>query len=409
MHIITENIRTIENSIYNSISQCLGEGESITTNRLFDFYLSQGSKKLKWPKNTYVEVKYRLIYDTFSKIQNLYDNSDAERLIVIVITEDNTINQVFRTNNALSGRNIEVITYQNFINDLPVKIDDTATGKTDNPIDAYTTDRNKSIILKAKEALIQNRICLFLGAGVSASAGIVTWNNLLEQLCVKKGLAKIDSDIDIDSVIKGRYIIDEYKKQQKEMPDEFYNDMKSILYANTHSSSLIDAIADLVVKSNVDSIISYNYDDLVEQKVKKAKECYSVYDKSRPEHGNALQVYHVHGFIPQNGAWSPIVLGEKEYHKIYQEAYNWGNVEQLHSLCRNVCFFIGLSMNDPNLRRLIDVSIDGSEIEPVHYAFLRRIEYDVPFMEKIMRGFGVNCIWYDEHGDLPKLIKSLIK
>ena len=402
-----ENIKTIENNIFNSISQCLEEGESITASRLFDFYLPQGSKKLKWPKNTYVEVKYRLIYDTLSKIQDLYDNSNAERLIVILITEENTINQIFRTRNILLGRDIEVITYETFNDNLPIKADDTATGKTDNPFDAYTIDRNKSIVLKAKEALKQNRICLFLGAGVSASAGVVTWNNLLEHLCVKKGLAKIDSDI--DSVIKGRYIIDEYKKQQKEVPEEFYNDMKSILYANTHSSPLIDAIADLVVKSNVESIISYNYDDLVEQKIKKTKECYSVYDKSRPEHGNALQVYHVHGFIPQNGAWSPIVLGEKEYHKIYQEAYNWGNVEQLHSLCRNVCFFVGLSMNDPNLRRLIDVSIDGSEIEPVHYAFLRRIEYDVPFMEKIMRGFGVNCIWYDKHEDLPKLLKSLIR
>ena len=103
------------------------------------------------------------------------------------------------------------------------------------------------------------------------------------------------------------------------------------------------------------------------------------------------------------------MLGEKEYHKVYQEAYNWGNVEQLHALCRNVCFFIGLSMRDPNLRRLIDISNDGGEIERVHYAFLRKSENDVPFMEKIMRGFGVNCIWYDEHEDLPRMIYGLIR
>ena len=164
----------------------------------------------------------------------------------------------------------------------------------------------------------------------------------------------------------------------------------------------------MIVKSNMESIISYNYDDLVEQEVRKLKACHSVYDKSRPIDGDNLYVYHVHGFIPQDGDWSPIVLGEKEYHKIYQESYNWGNVEQLHALCRSVCFFIGLSMTDPNLRRLIDISIDGGEIEPVHYAFLRRIEYNVPFMEKTMRGFGVNCIWYDKHEELPDLIESLL-
>ena len=66
-------------------------------------------------------------------------------------------------------------------------------------------------------------------------------------------------------------------------------------------------------------------------------------------------------------------------------------------------------MTDPNLRRLIDISLDGSDNDPVHYAFLRRIEYNVPFMETMMRGFGVNCIWYDEHKDLPYLLDDLVK
>ena len=270
---------------------------------------------------------------------------------------------------------------------------------------------------KAKNALKNNKISLFLGAGVSASAGVVAWDSLLEQLCIKKGVGKIDGDI--NSVVKGRYIIDEYidEKRQKDknskkdevIPDEFYQDMRSILYASTRDSLLIKSLAKLIKKCKIESIISYNYDDLVEQEVKKINPCYSVYSKARPIDDDSYPIYHVHGFIPKDGDWSEIVLGEKEYHKIYQESYNWGNVEQLHALCRSTCFFIGLSMTDPNLRRLIDISIEGSEIEPVHYAFLRRIEYNVPFMEKIMRGFGVNCIWYDNHEDLPKLLDSLIK
>lgn len=245
-----------------------------------------------------------------------------------------------------------------------------------------------------------------MGAGVSASAGVVTWDNLLEQLCVKKEINKIDSDI--DSVIKGRYIIDEYKKKGK-IPDEFYYDMRGILYANTHSSKLIESIANLINTCRIESIISYNYDDLVEQEVNKTNRCYPVYAKTRPVEGNNFYIYHVHGFIPKNGIWSDIVLGEREYHKIYQESYNWGNVEQLHALCRSSCLFIGLSMTDPNLRRLIDISIDGGEVEPVHFAFLRRIEYNIQLTEKILRGFGINCVWYDRYEDLPNLINALTK
>ena len=66
-------------------------------------------------------------------------------------------------------------------------------------------------------------------------------------------------------------------------------------------------------------------------------------------------------------------------------------------------------MTDPNLRRLIDISIDGGEVEPVHFAFLRRIEYNIQLTEKILRGFGINCVWYDRYEDLPNLINALTK
>ena len=121
-----------------------------------------------------------------------------------------------------------------------------------------------------------------------------------------------------------------------------------------------------------------------------------------------MPVYHVHGYIAESGEHSDLILGEQEYHDVYAESYNWGNVEQLHALCRTTCFFIGLSMADPNLRRLLDISNKGSDVEPAHYVFLRRIEYNIPFTETIMRGFGVNCIWYDNHEDLPRILEELI-
>ena len=407
MEIDTTSIKgeTFEKDVFRLISECLSQDEGIIFGGEFDFLLPDGVKKLKWPKNTAVEIKYRLIYNSFSKIREIYDRIQPSKLIVVVINEN--VTSLRLTNNArMSRRQIEVISYQDLYKKASaIGISNTDYAKEGNSGNKYLDNVDANIQEKIKGVLKRDKISIFLGAGVSASAGVVTWNSLLEQLCIKKGLPKIDSDI--ESVIKGRYIIDAYKKQQKEIPDDFYIDMRNILYANIHSSKLINSIAKLIATSNIESIISYNYDDLVEQKVNEEKPCYSVFDKSRPIDGSSLHVYHVHGFIPQNGDWSPIVLGEKEYHQIYQESYNWGNVEQLHALCRSACLFIGLSMNDPNLRRLIDISNDGGEVEPVHYAFLRKIEYDVPFMEKVMRGFGVNCVWYDRHEELPELLKSL--
>lgn len=397
------DIRTIENNIFHNISQYLDDAEEICASPYFSFHLPKGCKKLNWPQNTYVEIKYRLIYDSFTKIRNIFDSLNAEKLVVIVIIGDEFVNPIRNSN--IPQRKINVVTYEKFITQLQKK--SRVTKNKNNSNIKLNNYQEEDIIDKARKAYKNNKVSLFLGAGVSASAGIVTWDNLIEQLCIIKGTTKIDSDI--DSVIKGRYIVDMYKDEKQHISESFYNDMKEILYANIHPSQLIISIAKLVNEGNVESIISYNYDNLVEQEISKTKLCYPVYDKSRPIKGNSLHIYHVHGFIPQEGEWSPIVLGEKEYHKIYQESYNWGNVEQLHALCRNICFFIGLSMKDPNLRRLIDISIDGSEVEPIHYVFLRRIEYDVPFMEKVMRGFGINCIWYDKHEDLPNLLNNLTK
>ena len=398
-------LSTIERSIFDSILHCLEKGETIVAGSEFELYLPNGLKKLNWPHRTYVDIKYRLIYDSIDKIRYEFDNSDANKLVVVVIAENDLEYKIFRAGNSLSGRNIDFYLYDELICKLSSK---RSTHKvTEEEIDLYNKSKDSSVLSKAKNAIIDNKVSLFLGAGVSASAGVVTWDSLLERLLKKKGLPPIKSDV--DGITKGRYIIDAYKKQNDIIPDEFFKDMRTILYSDTHPSELIDSIAYLISKGNVESVISYNYDDLVEQKVKKYKRCYSVYDKSRPNNSNSINIYHVHGFIPKFGPWSPIVLGEKEYHKVYQEAYNWGNVEQLHSLCRNVCLFIGLSMRDPNLRRLIDISNDGGEIERVHYAFLRKGDYDVPFMEENMRGFGVNCIWYDNHDDLPRMIRDLLQ
>ncbi len=408
---IQQMMETYEKKIYSLISKCLKEDEKIGFDKIFDFNLPEGVQALNWPKKTFIVIKYRLMGYAINRLTHNYDTVHPCKLIIIVIDAPDNYLESFRTHTSildkLPGRNIDFISYNDFLN----LIESSSISKDDidkSVDDQYNTGHRDKIIQGAKDALKNNKISLFLGAGVSADAGVVTWDNLLQQLCIKKGLSKIDCDI--ESTVKGRYIIDAYKNINNTIPDDFYRDMRSILYAKTRTSKLIKSIATLITSSNIESIISYNYDDLLEQEINNYfnKHCDSVYDKTSPNDSNNLLVYHVHGYIPEKGKWSSIVLGEREYHKIYQESYNWSNVEQLHALCRSTCFFIGLSMSDPNLRRLIDISLDGSDIDPVHYAFLRRIEYNVPFMEKMMRSFGVNCIWYDNHKDLPDLLRSLL-
>lgn len=402
-------IGTYEQNVYAILKACLTEKESVTLHPQFDFYAPKGIRLLNWPAKTAVEVKYRLIYDTLPKIKFLYDqkSDDVEHLVVVFFEPISPFSLHFLYDNkGIHGRNIIIKSYDDLYKEAG-KPDLKKGNEYDNTINQEFRDKTFS---RAKDAFKNNKISLFLGAGVSASAGVVTWKSLLEQLCVKHNISRIDSDI--DEIIKGRIIVDEYNEGNKLSPI-FYEDMKDILYSNLYPRRpLIKTIAKLIEQApQLESVISYNYDNLVEQEVSKVKPCSPIYDKSRNDNAETIKVYHVHGFISQEDKknYSQIVLGEKEYHKIYQEAYNWGNVEQLHALCRSTCFFIGLSMNDPNLRRLLDISSEtGSEVEPTHYVFLREIEYNIPIMEKIMRSFGILCIWYKHHKDLPGILEKLM-
>ena len=119
----------------------------------------------------------------------------------------------------------------------------------------------------------------------------------------------------------------------------------------------------------------------------------------------------------ESGQPEDIVLTEDDYHQVYSEVFDWSNVEQLHALTRCTCFFIGLSLNDPNLRRLLEIAQRGSSKSVRHYVFLERkseyeiiekAEKDFQIRENMLADLGLNVIWYkgnDEHKELPELLK----
>ena len=173
----------------------------------------------------------------------------------------------------------------------------------------------------------------------------------------------------------------------------------------------------MVSTRKIESIITYNYDDLIETALTQNNiEVASLFSKSRSLK-EEIPVYHVHGLIPEKtpDVQSTPVLSEEEYHAIYSDSYHWSNVEQLHALDRNTCFFIGLSMTDPNLRRLLDISHKESDKETHHFAFLKREklyasdkqheknEMHFRIIEIQLEDLGVNVLWYEDYKEIPEI------
>lgn len=165
----------------------------------------------------------------------------------------------------------------------------------------------------------------------------------------------------------------------------FISAVKDALYSSQRTSSpLIESITNLCIPkrsgAKVKSIITYNFDDLIEESLSKVKLEYKTIYRDEEQHdSDELPIYHVHGFIPGRESFdreASLVFSEEAYHKVYSEPYHWSNLVQLATLRENNCLMIGLSLSDPNLRRLLEIAAQKQSKNCRHYAFIQRLSND---------------------------------
>lgn len=317
--------------------------------------------------------------------------------------------------------------------------------------------RNNSIYLEKRKRYVEqlhvqyenDNIVLFLGAGASNEAKIATWHTLISELFV----ALIDKQlianhIQIEKKDKKK-IVKEVINQNGNSPllqtrflrNGFENDfeelVREILYKNAvESSDLLEEIGQLCIpnrgKLGVRAIINYNFDDLVEKNLKRLRVKYhSIYGEGMIPDADELGIYHVHGFLPQekenyeNLTKSLLVFSEEGYHKLMLEPYNWANISQLNYMINNTCLFIGLSMTDPNMRRLLEIAAQKrteNDGDCQHYAIMRRFRMkesaevdsiksfervNETLQESFFKELGVNVIWIDDFSDIPIILKQI--
>ena len=127
-----------------------------------------------------------------------------------------------------------------------------------------------------------------------------------------------------------------------------------------------------------------------------------------------------------------LVFAEEGYHRLFGDPYSWSNLVQLGLLRDATCLMIGLSLTDPNLRRLLEVSAKRNE-KFYHYAILPRLNIDkfvvaktgLPaikarpaaverfltvhhqLQEDLFAELRVKIIWIEDFSEIPPLINSL--
>ena len=200
------------------------------------------------------------------------------------------------------------------------------------------------------------RLALFVGAGISMGCGLPSWNE-----CVARVLAatwKSQPDL-IELLLSDRNILATRYARQK-AGERFNRIVHGALYeGEIEISRCVRAIA----RSGIRHICNFNFDDLIaEALLTEGVDC-QIAAPGEPFSASqeGITVYHPHGILPrfysgQELDSSKIVFSEDDYHNLYSDPYSWANIAQLSLLTSNSVLFIGLSMQDPNLRRLIDIA-----------------------------------------------------
>lgn len=404
----------------------------------------------------YVNVARKKPYDFYDrvmqKLSNLSENDCILLITNIVVPEK--VRSKFGQNIIIWDKEDlferiepEASYAQYLINPQQALIEDLVT--TDDSDQQRNKEREK-YIKHAKDVFRNEDMVLFLGAGVSIDGGIPLWGTLIKTLHVymlnrltqDKGLSfeqqqmikELASDNEMESpLMQMRYIKAAFSNE------EYYKLVHSALY--DHDINLDTELLNMIVKIStpqraycgIKSIITYNFDDLLERKFAQKDIQYNIIsDESDRQIFNKLNVYHVHGYLPSDyteiSSEPNLIFSEEDYHRVYRDAYSWSNLTQLNALRENTCLFIGCSLTDPNLRRILDVAARNGET-PRHFAFLkknkiRKQNNNEAVNENVMeiyqkiddniqaayyKKLGLNIIWIDDFKEIPDILNGFLE
>lgn len=375
---------------------------------------------------------------------------------------------------------------------------------------------------RLRRATEEHGLVVYAGAGLSRSAGLPSWDELLQDLfdravgrsadqatadAAREQLRRLP-DGKLQPLVLGRLLKDQLGLKLRETVRDSL--LAKIAPARAPGgplptvadlmprldTPLFDAVATLVgaaaTRGVLRGIVTYNYNDLLETALeRKGLASTPVLSPLRAAGLGVVPVYHVHGYLPltreaaerrlgeqdvvraarlpepgrhvfrclafqgrtpaevadlygRPEAWvddvygkavdsmaagadpneveveDNFVLSEDEYHQEYAEPFRWSNVVQTSLLRCHTAIFIGISLTDPNHRRLIDLTrragsvaprvaiLSQSDLRDASRSPLHELTSVVRRMDRLtLEKLGVEAIQVEGHNAVPSVVNAL--
>lgn len=262
------------------------------------------------------------------------------------------------------------------------------------------------------EQIYRGNTILFVGAGLSAGAGLPRWHELMCQM--------------IDWAEKNNIELDEYKEEFLKLIEErefllvaeelrdsmgngfFEKFMRSIFRDNTKRPSLAHTILPEIPFA---ALLTTNYDVLLE----------SAYTQYRGVHphtcthadtpklvelnkNNEFYILKMHGDIDQFGT---VIVGRSDYRQLMFKNKAYHDFLKTLFMTRTV-FFVGFSLTDPDLMLLLDeLGTIFKSYGGRHYALMNTKEAGIIKRKSFERHYNIQIIPYEATEGHPEVKQIL--
>lgn len=260
---------------------------------------------------------------------------------------------------------------------------------------------------------------LVLGAGINCEYGAKDRKGLISSLnrefykdddrLIEESKHYVGDELFVSSKILKTNGFDVYKSLNAEL--YLFKEAKSF---NDPSSTLYHCV-DYITRHPGTNVITYNYDTNLEYLLKKRSLLYcTVYDENSFVTKNAVcSIYHVHGLLPfdkydESKFTDSLIFNESEYYYLYNNPYSWNIAKQVHDFTFNTCIFIGISLTDPNMKRLLELSANYLKF---NFIFLKKEDAYSPntFRDLTNYYFTYDLIplWIGDYSEIGSLLDRI--
>ena len=386
---------------------------------------------LKKPKNVNLKLEQiekefgkniNVVIISVSSIESPIKNLEKEKTYGIEFWGEDELKKLVKDNMIYYSNSLDISRLYNnkYVEEIEKKDFDTYIKKT--------TEHLGSIVAGKKFSLV-------LGAGVSCSEGALGWKGLIANFESElNSKCKINTDQVLNKIGNSDLISAQlYRELLTE--SSYYEIIFRSIYnrykvPDAKYDTLTNCIARLIKECSEARdfrVMTYNYDNYLEQYLDYYCVAYDImFDMSNIQIGN-MPIYHVHGYLPMidckenteqikfdyskyKGIYANIIkLTEDDYNTMYNDAYAWQIGTQLSFFRENKCLFIGCSLTDPNIRRLMRMA---EKERKKHFAIINKGGMnliDLVIATNHFSRMGVEVIWTSSHDECKNIIKDLNK